>query len=445
MNYIKKVFGISTNKTRNHVKGEKAADDQGYEDTNPKSKKSANVSVLGAMLSSLSLGMDLFRSGISLPIQIHEPMTILQRTTEMMTYSNLLVDANNAPDSYSRFAYVVAYAVSGFVGTERLFSDFNPILGETFEWIDPNTGAYVIAEQVSHHPPITSLHAENDDFILYQNVFVEAKFLGNSIDLRPQGRTYIHFKKSDDFFFFKSPNMRLRNIILGGMWIEHYGNMEIQNIKTGDTCIIKFKKSGLFEGTRYEVSGNITDSEGSKRVYVHGFWNKVLYGDWISHTGTHMPGYHSKLWSVDLNSFLDGQYNFTKYAQKLLECNENHPKELLPPTDSRLRIDRVALAKNDYDTASKYKRHLELKQRNDKKEREKSNKTWVPVYFEKKTCEEFNEDVYIYSGGYWENREEKKKNLDNKVADFKDPFENEKIKGTACDFRAMRKELGISD
>jgi len=445
MNYIKKAFGIS-NKDRNNDKKKTNDTEDGFDvSVNPKSKKAANVSVFSTIISSLSLGADLLRSGLSLPIQLHEPMTILQRSTEMLTYSELLKKADEASDSLTRLAYVVGYAVSGFVGTERLFSDFNPILGETYEWIDPATGARVIAEQVSHHPPISALHAENDDFILRQNVLVEAKFLGNSLDLRPQGRTYIHFKKSNDIIFFKSPNMRIRNIIIGGMWIEHYGKMIFQNIRTGDSCTIKFKKSGLFEGTRYDVSGNIVNSEGEKKIRLNGFWNKVLFGEWLYPYNGYPVGYSCRIWTVDYNSFMGGQYNFTSYAESLLECNENHPKELLPPTDSRLRLDREALAKNESSAATKYKKILENKQREDRKERERTNTEWVPVYFQKERLEDINEDLYVYTGNYWELREEKRKLLESQPAHFKDPFENDMIKGTACDFRNIKRELGLDD
>ena len=42
---------------------------------------------------------------------------------------------------------------------------FNPVLGETYEFIDPHYNTHFIAEQVSHHPPISAYYAYNDDFI----------------------------------------------------------------------------------------------------------------------------------------------------------------------------------------------------------------------------------------------------------------------------------------
>lgn len=240
--------------------------------------------------------------------------------------------------------------------------------------------------------------------------------------------------------------MRIRNIIIGGMWIEHYGNMVFKNLRTGDSCEIKFKKSGLFEGTRYDVSGDILNSEGQKKIHLYGFWNKVLFGEWHYPYNGRPAGYSCRLWTVDFNSFLGGQYNFTTYAASLLECNENHPEELLPPTDSRLRLDREALARNDTSAASKYKKILETRQRQDRKEREVQNKEWVPVYFKKVRLDDINDDMYIYTGGYWEKREEKRKLLErNPPAHFKDPFENKMTHKTACDFRSIKKELGIMD
>ena len=52
-------------------------------------------------------------------------------------------------------AYVVAYGVSNFsTCADRLLKPFNPLLGETWEFLTDNYR--VVTEQVSHHPPISA-------------------------------------------------------------------------------------------------------------------------------------------------------------------------------------------------------------------------------------------------------------------------------------------------
>ena len=69
----------------------------------------------------------------------------------------MLEKAIDEPDSLKRLAIVSAYAISMFTNLEKSNTKpFNPMLGETFEYV---TDKYkVIAEQVSHHPPVTAWH-----------------------------------------------------------------------------------------------------------------------------------------------------------------------------------------------------------------------------------------------------------------------------------------------
>ena len=116
----------------------------------------------------------------SLPIFLFEPTTTLQRIAEIFEHGHaLLILANSQQDPVMRMAYVAAFAVANYAGSERTGKPFNPILGETFEMVggggagfttataatddkrdddaanDSTTkNFYLLAEQVSHHPPI---------------------------------------------------------------------------------------------------------------------------------------------------------------------------------------------------------------------------------------------------------------------------------------------------
>lgn len=51
---------------------------------------------------------------------------------------------------------------SDTIGTAR--KPFNPLLGETYEFIDENSKT--ILEQISHHPPILAFHTETPNIII---------------------------------------------------------------------------------------------------------------------------------------------------------------------------------------------------------------------------------------------------------------------------------------
>ena len=59
---------------------------------------------------------------------------MLQKLTEDLEYSSCLDKACSCDDPWERFAWVAAFAVSGYSTTlTRIYKPFNPILGETFE------------------------------------------------------------------------------------------------------------------------------------------------------------------------------------------------------------------------------------------------------------------------------------------------------------------------
>ena len=60
--------------------------------------------------------------------------------------------------------------------------------------------------------------------------------------------------------------------------------------------------------------------------------------------------------------------------------SENY-RAILPPTDSRLRSDRIYLEKGDLENAASEKVRLEEKQRAEKRERDEKGEEWTPNYF----------------------------------------------------------------
>lgn len=101
-----------------------------------------------------SIGKDI--SKMSVPVYFNDPMNILQKCATSMEYVELLDEAIKQKDSLKRLAYVAAYVITNLTCVERNSTKpFNPLLGETFELVTDKFR--FLAEQVSHHPPITAL------------------------------------------------------------------------------------------------------------------------------------------------------------------------------------------------------------------------------------------------------------------------------------------------
>ena len=47
---------------------------------------------------------------------------------------------------------------------KRTKKPFNPLLGETYEYIDEKKKFRFISEQVSHHPPISAGYCESENY-----------------------------------------------------------------------------------------------------------------------------------------------------------------------------------------------------------------------------------------------------------------------------------------
>ena len=95
-----------------------------------------------------SIGKDLSR--VTMPVILNEPLGILQRLCEEMEYSELLDRASQIDDEHLRLVYVSAFIVStysaNYYRTGR--KNFNPIQGETYEFIPKDKNWKFFSEQV---------------------------------------------------------------------------------------------------------------------------------------------------------------------------------------------------------------------------------------------------------------------------------------------------------
>uniref|UniRef100_A0A1B6J4L6 Oxysterol-binding protein n=2 Tax=Homalodisca liturata TaxID=320908 RepID=A0A1B6J4L6_9HEMI len=220
-----------------------------------------------------SIGKEL--SNIAMPVVFNEPLSFLQRMVEYMEYAHLLRYAAEQGDPLARMQYVAAFAVSALASNwERLGKPFNPLLGETFELERPEFR--VVCEQVSHHPPVSAFHADSEHFIFHGSIHPKLKFWGKSVEIQPKGVVTVELPKWGEAYTWTNVNCCVHNVIVGKLWIEQYGTMEIINHSTGHRAVLTFKPAGWFSKDLHRVEGFIMDKQKKKYYFIYGKWTEFI-------------------------------------------------------------------------------------------------------------------------------------------------------------------------
>mmetsp|Transcript_981 Transcript_981/g.2444 ORF Transcript_981/g.2444 Transcript_981/m.2444 type:complete len:604 (-) Transcript_981:388-2199(-) len=335
-----------------------------------------------------SIGKEL--SKISVPVYFNEPLSFIQRFSEELTYTYLLEEAAHLPDQAQRIAYVAAFASSVYcTSLNRTSKPFNPMLGETFEL---QLGKVrMVSEQVSHHPPVTALHAEHPEFKFWGSMQPTTKFKGTYIQVRCLGTMHVEFPHLHEHYAWEKPNSSVHNVVVGNIYIDHHGSFTVRDIKSPARAEIHFDKRGWLSASSRDVRAEIFDASGAVKY--------TLTGNWSTHLELHdLASMEDKrIWEVfPLPPDYEYNYFMTDFALQL-----NHPPECypgLPQTDTRYRPDQRALENGDLDTAIAEKNRLEEKQRHAKRLRDESHESWSPMWFATLGGE------WKYQGGYWERR-----------------------------------------
>ncbi|XP_020837187.1 oxysterol-binding protein-related protein 2 isoform X4 [Phascolarctos cinereus] len=326
------------------------------------------------------IGLEL--SKITMPIAFNEPLSFLQRITEYMEHIYLIHKASSQTDPLERMKAVAAFAVSAVASQwERTGKPFNPLLGETYELIRHN-----------------------------------------------------------EAYTWTNPTCCVHNIIIGKLWIEQYGTVEILNHRTGDKCVLNFKPCGLFGKELHKIEGYIQDKSKKKLFMIYGKWTECLWGidpvSYESYKKHERKGDHQKkakpedeteksesdvaddvpeiqdtvqvipgselLWRINTRPPNSSQmYNFTSFTVSLNELEKGMEK-ILAPTDCRLRPDIRGMENGNMDLASQEKERLEEKQREARKERAKDEEEWHTRWFYQGINPYTGTSDWLYSGGYFD-------------------------------------------
>lgn len=365
--------------------------------------KTAPPSLIGVLRK--NVGKDL--STISMPVSLNEPISLLQRFSEALEYSDLLDEATHKPgSSLERLIYITAFAISSFsssrVKDRSIRKPFNPMLGETFELVREDQGYRFVAEKISHRPVRMAWQAESENWTITQSPLPTQKFWGKSAELSTEGKFRVALHSTGDHYSWIPATSFLRNLIAGEKYVEPVGTMTVVNESTGEKAVVTFKVKGMFSGRSEEIGVETFDAYGDPQPLG-------LTGKWTSSLTVTENGQprNEEIWAVtELVPDAQKRYGFTTFASSLNEITSLE-RGKLPSTDSRLRPDQRAAEDGDHDTAEILKVKIEEGQRNRRKLMEEQGTIWTPRWFDKLDGADGGEEVWVAKRGqdsYWEER-----------------------------------------
>ncbi|KAI2668139.1 Oxysterol-binding protein 1 [Labeo rohita] len=323
-------------------------------------------------------------SKIPMPVNFNEPLSMLQRLSEDLEYYELLDRAAKCQSSLEQMCYVAAFTVSSYSTTvHRTGKPFNPLLGETFELDRVQESGYrSLCEQVSHHPPAAAHHAISErGWTLRQEIALASKFRGKYLSIMPLGSIHCIFEKSNNHYTWKKVTTTVHNIIVGKLWIDQSGEIDVVNHRTGDRCHLKFAPYSYFSrDVARKVTGVVTDKDGKAHYVLSGTWDEKMECSRVMQSsrggengadGRQKTVYQTlkakELWrKTPLPEGAENMYYFSTLALTL-----NEQEEGVAPTDSRRRPDQRLMEQGRWEEANAEKQRLEEKQRTARRERER--------------------------------------------------------------------------
>ncbi|XP_065834944.1 oxysterol-binding protein-related protein 9-like isoform X2 [Oscarella lobularis] len=370
--------------------------------------------VISYLLSQVRIGMDLTR--ITLPTFILEKRSLLEMYADFFAHPDVFSSIPDLPSPKDRMISLVRWYLSAFHAGRKAAvakKPYNPVLGEMFEcfwklggddsagddveivssgpvpWCGNNSLSY-IAEQVSHHPPVSAFYAENVQKKIQINahIYTKSKFLGLAIGVHNIGQgIYIETCSANDQCAFLAciklldldedyvltfPNGYGRSI-LTVPWMELGGKVSVLCKKTGYSAAIEFHCKPFYGGKKHRISGEITHTSSGKKplVKLDGEWNSVI---------------RAKYEGGESEVFVDTRIIpiWRKRVRATLVQADNESRKLWKDVTVNLKAKKI-------DPATSAKHKIEEKQRAEAKERKATGEEWKQRFFH------LEDGVWIYN------------------------------------------------
>jgi oxysterol-binding protein-related protein 8 len=240
------------------------------------------IKIAREVIGSVKQGADV--TNVNLPASVLDPVSSLEKGMKSMQRGELLQLIAAAEDPTSRFLAVLRFYISGLSKEKFGKKPYNPILGETFRSCFLHRGGaghtVLIAEQVSHHPPVTALSLCNETLGFRMNSFAapEPRFWGNSVEVKLAGRIRIELDKFDEMYEITRPAIHMSGFLAGRHRLEFVGVASLTCEKLGIAAEVEFKAKGVLgRGDLNAVAGRVYNIVSGSTLYtIRGTWDTIL-------------------------------------------------------------------------------------------------------------------------------------------------------------------------
>lgn len=333
-------------------------------------------SILFNFITNLRLGMDL--TSITCPSFMLRPASQLEVQAELSQPTIHLFQLKDTSDAAERMLNVVQWILHGVSALPQKGLDdlkpYNPVLGEEYhcQWnYDDGSVTNLVAEQVSHHPPISATILRNEKHGITYNSTQQIKvhFRGNYVDSTMEGVHVLDFKHPEtgetEKYTITLPHVNARGLFFGSTYVELSDYLIINCIETNCVAKVKFLSSD-------EVQGHVS-CNGKKRYSLKGGLFDVIK---IKDKQT---GEKKELRITEITTP-------KTITRKVSEQKPNESRRVWHPVS-------YALKNGEMEQASKEKNNIEEQQRKMARERTTPH---VPLYFAKKEGTEDGAYVYLH-------------------------------------------------
>ncbi|XP_072268476.1 oxysterol-binding protein-related protein 10 isoform X2 [Pyxicephalus adspersus] len=359
------------------------------------------------LISQLKLGMDLTK--VVLPTFILEKRSLLEMYANFMAHPDLFLSVAAGTTPEERMISFVEYYLTAFHEGRKgavAKKPYNPILGETFHcsWDVPkekvkpcrtqsasmkaketdkvqgstNESYKVrfVAEQVSHHPPVSCFYCECKEKKMCVNthIWTKSKFLGMSVGVSMVGEGVLKLMECGEEYIFTLPSAYARSI-LTVPWVELGGKVNITCAKTGYAATVTFHTKPFYGGKVHRVTAEVKHMPTNTIVCkAQGEWNGSLEFTYSS-----------------------GETKVIDTTKLSVIRKKIRPLEKQGPSESRRIWENVtnALKSQNIEAATEHKHQLEERQRADARRRVSTNVQWKPKNFVKEG------EAWVYVNPLW--------------------------------------------
>uniref|UniRef100_S4RED8 Oxysterol-binding protein n=1 Tax=Petromyzon marinus TaxID=7757 RepID=S4RED8_PETMA len=358
-----------------------------------------HYSIILHMLSQLKLGMDLTK--VVLPTFILECRSLLEMFSDFMAHTDAFLAVAWGQTAEERMCLLLQYYLSSFREGRKgavAKKPYNPIIGEAFRcsWLVPRTwvmaksrkevspgsvknspgtraggedagedGCYrvwFVAEQVSHHPPVSAFYVECAELGMCLNVhlWTKSKFLGMSVGVSMVGEGRLWLQEHGEEYVFTLPSGYARSI-LTVPWVELGGKVSITCARTCLAASVNFHTKPFYGGKLHRVTAEVRHvEEGAVLARAQGEWNGLL--EFTTTSGETVIMDTTKMLIIP------------KHVQPIERQEPMHSRRLWQQVTSALRAGDIA-------SATEHKHKLEEWQRAKERARVQAGTEHVPKYF----------------------------------------------------------------